>query len=335
MNNDFKNKLKQMLMKNSVFLVMKLKPLWLPHFVKCSTPSLSVMKNENFQPNNNTTLQKMFSTMQNVQMQTLQKRTVLHTTTPNLPSLLPLHLHHKVFVTPGHPCNFPAPDNYKALTMDDVCCAQRTRNTNKSSSSSLCPIAAITELNSSVDPLSTDISDPNTNFFASMFRNLNGTSVIGNSSFSDGDISVHPHFKSKHYVWKCMIDGPAVDLPLKTFSLIDNGSHMVLIHPELVAKLNLPIFTLPNPKLIDIAISTSHKKQISLSTFVKLSATSLYGQWTSHTVYAIIAPVRGHVDLRIKLNTKVLIKDKHLMLEYTSFILTLRRRAYNCCGGNR
>ncbi|KAF8808581.1 hypothetical protein BYT27DRAFT_7255381 [Phlegmacium glaucopus] len=165
--------------------------------------------------------------------------------------------------------------------MDDVHQAQHTRNTKTSPSSSSHPVASITDANTSGETLSTDLEDANTNFVASLFGNLNSTSVIGNSSFSDGDISVRPHFKSKHYVWHCMIDGPAVEFPLKSASLIDNGAHMVLIRPELVIKLGLCIYTLPNREIVDVAISTSCKKEISLSTFVKLRVTSVDGQWTS------------------------------------------------------
>lgn len=124
----------------------------------------------------------------------------------------------------------------------------------------------------------------------SMFGGLNDPSAIGNSSFSDGDISVHPPFKSKHFVWNCTIDGPTVELPIKISTLIDNGAHMVLIHLQLVSQLKLPIFELPQPELIDVSMSSSTTKQFSLTTYVKLRVTSLDSQWTSRVVYAIIAP---------------------------------------------
>ena len=104
-----------------------------------------------------------------------------------------------------------------------------------------------------------------TNFVASMFRMMNTTSVIGAGSFSDSEVSVHPHIKSKHYIWNCLIEGPAVEFPIKILTLIDNGAHMVLICPELVAKLNLCIFPLHKPEVVNVVISTTTKKEITLS----------------------------------------------------------------------
>ena len=174
--------------------------------------------------------------------------------------------------------------------MDDVHCAQQVPGSSNPTTAS-CTVALITEIeNSPDDSLSRDIDNADANFIAAMFDNLNGTSVIGNGSFSDGDLSVRPHFKSKHFVWQCMIDGPAVEFPMKVTSLIDNSSHMVLIWLQLVKKLALPIFTLPNPEIINVVITTTKKKAISLTLYVKIWATSTDGQWTSWVVYVIIAP---------------------------------------------
>ena len=197
----------------------------------------------------------------------------------------------KVFVKPGHPCEFPSGHNYKALTIDDVHRAQHTRNPGTTINTNSQAIASIAEINDSTnDTSSTLMDETDTNFVASMFGTMNTTSVIGDGSFSDGEVSVHPHIKSKHYVWNCLIEGPAVEFPIKISTLIDNGAHMVLICPELVAKLNLCIFLLHKPEVVDVAISTTTKKEITLSSYIKICATSLDGQWTSHTVYAVITP---------------------------------------------
>ena len=134
------------------------------------------------------------------------------------------------------------------------------------------------------------MDETDTNFVASMFGTMNTTSVIGDGSFSNSEVSVRPHIKYKHYVWNCLIEGPAVEFPIKILTLIDNGAHMVLICPELVAKMNLHIFPLHKPEVVDVAISTTTKKEITLSSYIKICATSLDGQWTSRTVYAVIAP---------------------------------------------
>jgi len=99
-----------------------------------------------------------------------------------------------------------------------------------------------------------------------------------------------PPFKSKHIVWKCTIDGPAAEFPLKFSSLISNGSHLVLICPDTVAKLGLPVLLLPEPENVDIVISSSASKSMCPSQYVEFKVMSLDGIWTSHKTFAVIAP---------------------------------------------
>ena len=75
--------------------------------------------------------------------------------------------------------------------------------------------------------------------------------------------------QGKHFVWRCTIDGPALEFPLKISSLIDNGCHLILIHPDLVTHLGLTPVLLPTPEVVDIAIkSIKNKSQLELSHFV-------------------------------------------------------------------
>ena len=108
--------------------------------------------------------------------------------------------------------------------------------------------------------------------------------VIGHwiASFSDGDASISEPTKSKHFIWNCMIDSPTAEFSLKTSTLINNGAHMILIHPDVVSSLGFPIFALRTPELVDVAISASNeKKNTSLLHFVKFKLTSIDDQWTS------------------------------------------------------
>lgn len=73
-------------------------------------------------------------------------------------------------------------------------------------------------------------------------------------------------------------------------SLVDNGCHLVLIRPDIVEKLGLPISTLSIPEPIDVAIKDSKKKKMFLHQFVILMATSFDQRWTSRRVRALIAP---------------------------------------------
>ena len=211
----------------------------------------------------------------------------------------------KIFQTKDHintevakkTCEFPSGDGYRPLTWEYANKVKALRDARKASSSSK-PIASTSSAPpsaSSSTPSTSSISEVNSsddsNFIASMFGPLASSAIIGNSSFSsEGDSSVCQPFKSKHYVWKCMINGPADEFPVKVSTLIDNGAHMVLIRPETVKQLGLPTFPLPHPETVDVAISSSVSTKKILSHFVKFKATSLDGIWTSRTVYAIIAP---------------------------------------------
>ena len=119
------------------------------------------------------------------------------------------------------------------------------------------------------------------------------SAALGNgtdSGCSDTVSDIAP-FKCKHFVWSCLIDSPLLEFPLKFSSLIDNGCHLVLIRPNIVAKLGLPISTFKEPETVNIAIKDRKEKQkIEPNEFVILKATSLNQQWTSRRVRALIAP---------------------------------------------
>ena len=114
----------------------------------------------------------------------------------------------------------------------------------------------------------------------------NGT----DSGDSDNVSNVAP-LKCRHFVWRCFVDGPLIEFPVRISSLVDNGCHLVLICSDIVEKLGLKIFALPHPEPIDIAIKDSEKKKkLELENFVLLSATSLDQTWTSYCVCTLIAP---------------------------------------------
>jgi hypothetical protein len=109
-------------------------------------------------------------------------------------------------------------------------------------------------------------------------------------SDEDGDVShckVSPPFRSKHLVWECQIHSLTDDFPVKTCALIDNGAHLVLIHPDLVNRLGLKKHRLHVPEIVDVAFS-NQKKKTKLYNYVKLSLTSLDLSWTSRTVRAVV-----------------------------------------------
>lgn len=234
--------------------------------------------------------------------------------TPRPPKLTPVEIEiikscwgcfkcRKIFLSKEHittdpnmkTCDFPSGENYRPLTWDYANKIKTLREQKKASSSKAIASTTSASSSSSVTPSTSSIIDVNSsdesNFVASMFGPLATSAIIGNGSFSsEGDSAVRQPFKSKHYVWKCTIDGPADEFPVTFSTLIDNGAHMVLIRPETVKKLGLPSYPLPQPEVVDVAISSSTTTQKILSHFVKFKASSLDGLWTSRTVYAIIAP---------------------------------------------
>jgi hypothetical protein len=128
-----------------------------------------------------------------------------------------------------------------------------TQSSKPSSSSQMTTVAAVTD---SATPNQTK------DFIAAVFPSLS-SGVVGDGSYSEGSdnsfssVSTPPHIKSKHFIWTFLLTGPAVDLPVNKPSLIDNGCHMVLIRPDVVSELGLPIFSLEQPEEVDVAISFS------------------------------------------------------------------------------
>ena len=136
----------------------------------------------------------------------------------------------KLYVQPGHaaqtcPDGFPSASTYQALNWEyaNKLKALRTSQQTKVTSSASKPVAAVGDaLTSSSSNIVEADSSTDSDFIASIFGPLPSVLALGNRSFSEGDASVSHPTKSKHYVWKCLIDGPAVEFPMKTASLIDN-----------------------------------------------------------------------------------------------------------------
>ena len=93
------------------------------------------------------------------------------------------------------------------------------------------------------------------------------SAALGDGSDS-GDGCVAP-FSTSHFFWSCLIDGPNLDTPVSVDTLIDNGSHLVLIDATLIKKLGLPISTLSKPLNISVAMSSCNRE--ALSQYVQLS----------------------------------------------------------------
>lgn len=178
---------------------------------------------------------------------------------------------------------------YKQLTLQDAQKAKACNAKGAASSSQLKTVANIAEVTPSND---TD------DFIAAIFPSLS-SGAIGDGSFSEGSDSSFaslspPPLKSKHFIWNCSLDGPSVTFPVTRPSLIDNGCHMVLIHPNTVKTLGLPLLTLEQPEEVDVAISFSKagitRDKKSLVHYVELHPSSPDSVFCSHLVYAVVCP---------------------------------------------
>ena len=181
---------------------------------------------------------------------------------------------------------------YKALTPQD---AQRAKTANSSKTSSSNQFSSNTIASVSEVP-ATQTDD----FIAAIFPSMS-SNVFGDGSFNEesdsslSSVSNPPPLKSKHFIWNCSLTGPSVTFPVMKQGLIDNGCHMVLIRPDIVEELGLPIFALKEPENVNVAISFSktdgiQRQNHSLVHYVKLRPFSSDSVFQSRVVHAVICP---------------------------------------------
>ncbi|KIJ90292.1 hypothetical protein K443DRAFT_15354 [Laccaria amethystina LaAM-08-1] len=180
------------------------------------------------------------------------------------------------------PNGFPLGKGYKTLTLTDALSAKKGKAVAKLSAK---PVAATSTAFEAVD------SDDEISATAAILPDSPGEYT--SDSDEDWDVSrrevSQPSLRSKHLIWNCQIHSLTDDFPTKTHVLIDNGAHLILIHPDLVNRLGLKKYRLHKPELVDVAFS-KEKKKTELYHYVKLSLSSLDSAWTSRVVKAIVTP---------------------------------------------
>jgi hypothetical protein len=115
------------------------------------------------------------------------------------------------------------------------------------------------------------------------------SSVLGDSTDSDE----YAPFSTPHFTWDCLIDSPSLSEPLPETSLIDHGSHLVLIRADLVASLGLKKRSLVRPVSVGLAMG-GEKVVTELKEWVRLKVSSPDHLWCSKPVRAIVAPDLCH-----------------------------------------
>ena len=175
------------------------------------------------------------------------------------------------------PNAFPAAAGYKKVTATRDAMGNAPKETTPFLPNKEKSVAAIF-------PEDTPMSSEEDNVVAAVMP----SAVLGNSSFSEGDVS--PTLHKRHLILKFQIAAQHLDFPLKFNAMLDNGAHVVLIHPDTISELQLERFKLKKPKKVSIAISDKKKETMTLVDYVKFSVTSLDNAWTSKPIFAIIAP---------------------------------------------
>jgi len=92
----------------------------------------------------------------------------------------------------------------------------------------------------------------------------------------------------EHLKWDANVFG-GNKFPMRVNCLLDNGAHLVLIRPETVADLALPIRKLNKPICVTLALQ-GENTITKLFDYVHLQLSSMNNEWSSKTVCALIAP---------------------------------------------
>ena len=114
--------------------------------------------------------------------------------------------------------------------------------------------------------------------------------LVGDSDTSGSSEDVSP-ISVPHLIWKAQIwNNDDVQMPYDC--LLDDGAHLVLIRPETVTDLGLPIRRLSEPVCVTLALNKTNDSDsvTELWNYVSLSLSSLNNAWSSRPVRALIAP---------------------------------------------
>ena len=225
-----------------------------------------------------------------------------------------LYVFHMKFECPN---NFPKGTRYKAVTqasVDTMQCAHEAKtkkmintvapassNTTMGPSSHL--VAAV--MGYSLNPVGYPV-----NYLSAVLSNnededeLDSSEVCGQLAAIIKDISdatldslnllkadsefVAP-MKVPHMFW-CASTSPPDSLPVQFDCLLDIGSHLVIIHEQLVKDLNLHCHKLQKPIISELTIQPNGPKVLEFHNFIKLKQYDYSGAYIAKTVCTIIYP---------------------------------------------
>ena len=194
--------------------------------------------------------------------------------------------------------------NYKQLTLQDALRAKTNKSGNRNP-----PLASITA--PKIDNESNDSND----LLAAIFP----TALTADTSFSDtansslSSVSSPPTLKCNHFIWNCVVVSPTARIPVNETALIDSGANMVFIRADTISKFQLPIFPLPKPELVSVAINAK-KVATKLTHYMKLSIKSRDSVFLSKVMHAVIVQ---HLGMPIILGLPFLV-DNGIVCHYKS-----------------
>jgi len=219
----------------------------------------------------------------------------------------------KPYVGANHRCEgWPDADSYRTLTLQDALDARGRLDRQPGRSNNRNVVAATMPFTNGLDNVynsnSTGSRDNNNMYSAnkaersmsappaSHIREINAvlpSSSIpfalgsGSDTSEDNRVSIAP-LTVDHLKWDANVFG-SNEFPTRISCLLDNGAHLVLIRPETVADLALPIRKLSEPLSATLAIG-GEKIVTSFHNYVHLQLNSVNNEWASKTVRALIAP---------------------------------------------
>lgn len=113
--------------------------------------------------------------------------------------------------------------------------------------------------------------------------------VLSDDSENSGSHDDVSPISVPHLIWKGQVwNSDDVQVPYDC--LLDDGAHLVLIRPETVTDLGLPIRRLKEPVSVTLALNNNPDSVKEFYDYVFLSLSSLNNAWSSKPVRALIAP---------------------------------------------
>jgi hypothetical protein len=99
-------------------------------------------------------------------------------------------------------------------------------------------------------------------------------------------MSVSAPLKCDHLLWNCVLNGPKGLLTVT--ALIDSGAHLVLMRPNIAARLGLSPIPLANPEIVNVALSQT-TANAAFTHYVEIEPRTRDRKFQSNRLHAVLA----------------------------------------------